>query len=381
MNHRIDDHDHHRHHPTTNGNGRALLAHGHRTSQGQPSVLQMLRDADAADRARAAQAESPATTELQKAHTTTAPFGGFSAEQIAALTAPLDRAHISSREQGRGQVPYLKSYVVINEANRIFGFDGWQHQTLFSRCIAQAERSIGRDQKKGWGVTYIARVRITVSAGGHGPLIREGTGAGHGIDTDLGLAHESAIKEAETDATKRALVTFGNPFGLALYDKSQGQVSGGQGATAPARSSAPPTQSQGAPPNGRPSSPRPQQPQPRPALLRPGQTQQEPVVWHSSQQAISAAFNGPPRGNGLQGSAAIAPTTQAPGPDAPLGPSAIAGLQERLRALAPGHREAFSRAFRTAFQVPEATPSVAGIISQERHRIWIEEYLAKAAGG
>jgi hypothetical protein len=27
-------------------------------------------------------------------------------------------------------------------------------------------------------------------------LIREGTGAGHGIDMDLGLAHESAIKEA-----------------------------------------------------------------------------------------------------------------------------------------------------------------------------------------
>jgi recombination DNA repair RAD52 pathway protein len=190
---------------TTNGIGRAPIPNGHRTSQGQPSVLQMLREADAADRARAAQAESPATNEPQKAHTTTAPFGGFSAEQIAALTAPLDRAHISSREQGRGQVPYLKSYVVINEANRIFGFDGWQRQTLFSRCIAQSERSIGREQKKGWGVTYIARVRITVSAGGHGPLIREGTGAGHGIDTDLGLAHESAIKEAETDATKRAV--------------------------------------------------------------------------------------------------------------------------------------------------------------------------------
>ena len=29
---------------------------------------------------------------------------------------------------------------------------------------------------------------------------------------DLGQAHESAIKEAETDAMKRALMTFGNPF-------------------------------------------------------------------------------------------------------------------------------------------------------------------------
>ena len=37
-------------------------------------------------------------------------------------------------------------------------------------------------------------------------------------------AHESAIKEAETDATKRALMTFGNQFGLALYDKEQREV-------------------------------------------------------------------------------------------------------------------------------------------------------------
>jgi hypothetical protein len=33
-----------------------------------------------------------------------------------------------------------------------------------------------------------------------------------------------ALKAAETDATKRALATFGNPFGLALYDKDQAGV-------------------------------------------------------------------------------------------------------------------------------------------------------------
>jgi len=41
-----------------------------------------------------------------------------------------------------------------------------------------------------------------------------------------GEAHESAIKEAETDAMKRALSTFGNPFGLALYDREQQNVRG-----------------------------------------------------------------------------------------------------------------------------------------------------------
>ena len=37
-------------------------------------------------------------------------------------------------------------------------------------------------------------------------------------------AHESAVKEAESDAMKRALMTFGNHFGLALYDKEQSNV-------------------------------------------------------------------------------------------------------------------------------------------------------------
>jgi recombination DNA repair RAD52 pathway protein len=108
---------------------------------------------------------------------------------------------------------------VIAEANRIFGFDAWTRETTEIRCVSERERGIGRDQKPGWGVTYIARVRVMVDG-----LAREGCGAGHGIDTDLGLAHESAIKEAETDAMKRALMTFGNPFGLALYDKQQRQV-------------------------------------------------------------------------------------------------------------------------------------------------------------
>ena len=94
---------------------------------------------------------------------------------------------------------YLEGWQIIAEANRIFGFDGWQRQTIAVRCVSQAERAIGRDQKPGWGVTYTARVRVTVTAGGRPPLIREGSGAGHGIDVDLGQAHESAIKEAGDD--------------------------------------------------------------------------------------------------------------------------------------------------------------------------------------
>jgi hypothetical protein len=58
-------------------------------------------------------------------------------------------------------------------------------------------------------------------------IVREGCGFGSGIDRDVDQAHESAIKEAESDAMKRALMTFGNAFGLALYDKSQSNVADG----------------------------------------------------------------------------------------------------------------------------------------------------------
>ncbi len=312
-----------------NGNGHTT--HGHTTNShrppaqrpGQPGVIQLLREADATERHQAATPQSPAAA-------TEASPAGFRPEQIAALSAPLDRARICSREQGRGRVNYLQGWVLIEEANRIFGHDGWQRQTLSCQCVTEARRLIGsksegRPQKEGWGVTYIARVRITVNAGERGLLIREGTGAGHGIDTDLGLAHESAIKEAETDAMKRALVTFGNPFGLALYDKSQRQVSG-----APAQQAG-----------------------------------------HQPAQAANGVVRRPQ---------AAAPVAQGPTPHAPLDPPTIRSLQDRIRGLMPPQLAAFSRAFRSAFQVPESTPSIAGLITEQRHRAWIQQYLAQGLG-
>jgi hypothetical protein len=50
-------------------------------------------------------------------------------------------------------------------------------------------------------------------------IIREGCGSGEAKALTPGEAHELALKAAETAATKRVLATFGNPFGLALYDR------------------------------------------------------------------------------------------------------------------------------------------------------------------
>lgn len=150
----------------------------------------------------------------------------FTEEQISELTAPLSRNTVKTRIQAGRTLSYVEAWHVIAEANRIFGFDAWSSETLEMRCVAERERTIGEQKRPGWGVTYVARVRICVSTedSHHEYLTRDGTGSGHGIDADLGLAHESGSKEAESDARKRALMTFGNPFGLALYDKQQSNV-------------------------------------------------------------------------------------------------------------------------------------------------------------
>ena len=129
----------------------------------------------------------------------------FSKEQVDFLKQPIDPKAVSSREQGKMQLSYLESWYVINEANRIFGFDGWWSETVQLDCVQSDE----------FCVTYIAKVRVTV-----GDVIREGVGAGHGKGerVNLGDKHESAVKEAESDARKRALMQFGNQFGLSLYD-------------------------------------------------------------------------------------------------------------------------------------------------------------------
>lgn len=143
----------------------------------------------------------------------------FSSQVNNALSAPLDRAYVKERTQSGRSFSYIEGWHAIAEANRIFGFDGWHRETVDIRCVNERPRKIGRDGRDGWAVSYVVRVRVIV-----GDVIRDGMGSGHGIDADCGLAHESAIKEAETDAMKRALMTFGNPFGLALYDKEQRQV-------------------------------------------------------------------------------------------------------------------------------------------------------------
>src|ERR1051326_6211084 len=143
----------------------------------------------------------------------------FTEAQTRMLTSKLDRRHVRTRESRGLVLSYVEGWHVIAEANRVFGFEGWDRETVWCECVWEEGR---RDLR---ACAYAARVRIRVRAGG-GVVCREGSGVGNGTGATLGEAHENAPKEAETDATKRALTTFGNLFGLALYDKEQAGVRG-----------------------------------------------------------------------------------------------------------------------------------------------------------
>jgi DNA repair and recombination protein RAD52 len=142
----------------------------------------------------------------------------FTETQKEELSKPLDKKKVKTRQQSGRDLSYIEAWHAIAEANRIFGFDGWIRETIYCKEVSRIECKVGKlpYQKNGYKIGYEAKVRITV-----GHTVREGTGHGCGQMSDLFDCIESAAKEAESDAMKRALMTFGNQFGLALYDKLQ----------------------------------------------------------------------------------------------------------------------------------------------------------------
>ena len=137
---------------------------------------------------------------------------GFSDKQLKVLRRNLDHRCVRSRTVNGRQLSYIEGWYAISQANRIFGFDAWSRETVESRCV------LSRENCGAFLAVYTAKVRITVEADGM-KIIREGHGSGEGRASSPGEVHDTALKAAETDATKRALATFGRPFGLELYRK------------------------------------------------------------------------------------------------------------------------------------------------------------------
>jgi DNA recombination protein Rad52 len=160
---------------------------------------------------------------------------GFTAKQTQALQRGLSSRRIQTRATNGRELSYIEGWYAISEANRIFGFDAWSRETTDSRCV------LTRENRGSFLAVYTAKVRITVQADG-ATIVREGHGTGEGRGASPGEVHDTALKAAETDATKRALATFGRPFGLELYRKDRNAVSASSPLVKSTAVESPPTQ-------------------------------------------------------------------------------------------------------------------------------------------
>lgn len=141
------------------------------------------------------------------------------------LGSKLDPKAVATRKQAGVELSYLEAWYVQDQANLIFGFDGWNMETV--ELVELHKHKYKKNDKEMNKVSYRAKVRIEVYDPEYDmnfKVVREGVGFGSGISSDPHDAFELAIKEAESDAMKRAFKSFGNQFGLALYDKEQKNV-------------------------------------------------------------------------------------------------------------------------------------------------------------
>ena len=68
---------------------------------------------------------------------------GFTEKQVQALRRGLNSRHVRTREANGRELSYIEGWYVISEANRIFGFDGWNRETVDSRCVLARENRDG----------------------------------------------------------------------------------------------------------------------------------------------------------------------------------------------------------------------------------------------
>lgn len=157
---------------------------------------------------------------------------------VKVLQEKLDASVVKTREQGGTVLSYVEGWYIQDRLNQVFGFGNWDQEiiTLDEVLPLQQIQKNGRDMYR---CVYRCVMRLTLTPTyvqrdsdeedgkriyTQDLVVREDVGTGSGFSSDPALAIDSAIKEAATDALKRAAKSLGNTFGLALYDKAQTNV-------------------------------------------------------------------------------------------------------------------------------------------------------------
>ena len=145
-------------------------------------------------------------------------WDGLSPAVTQALGQPLDPNLVSQRKGRGGRVfDYIEGHVVIDQANRIFGYGGWGMELVGDVTLRRIESVDGKTGEVMVSQAYSAPVRVTVA----GALPRTDIGV-HPVTEETVDGHDTAMKGAVTDGMKRAFRSFGCQFGNSLYgDQSQ----------------------------------------------------------------------------------------------------------------------------------------------------------------
>jgi len=148
-------------------------------------------------------------------------WDGLAPVVTQALAQPLDTALVSQRKGRGGRVfDYLEGHVVIDQANRIFGYGGWGVELIGDVTLRRIETVDAQTGEVKVSLAYSAPVRVTVA----GALPRTDIGV-HPVTEDTQDGHDTAMKAAVTDGMKRAFRSFGPQFGNSLYgDQSAANV-------------------------------------------------------------------------------------------------------------------------------------------------------------
>jgi len=137
----------------------------------------------------------------------------LTAEQIAELKKPLDDKRIERRKAKFGSVEYLPTWDIIQRANEIFGYGGWQRQ------IVRLEKVFEEESEGTYNVAYLCEYRIII-----GDFVHEDVGFGTAVNyPEPTAAYEKAVKTAVSDALKRCFRALGPQFGLTLYQHGVGR--------------------------------------------------------------------------------------------------------------------------------------------------------------
>jgi len=139
---------------------------------------------------------------------------GLSPEIVRLLGQPLDRKLVARRKAPGGEMlRYLEGHVVVEQANRIFGFGNWG-----SELVGPIDYRPLAGDDSGWHGMYTATVRVTIR--GCEPHADVGTGT---VSDSTPEGHDTAIKAAVTDGLKRGFRFYGQQFGLGLYNRANAE--------------------------------------------------------------------------------------------------------------------------------------------------------------